>query len=133
MTPIAERSRRVLALVPVACGIGVAVLVILTGGVSDVDATVLGFLLWNLVPHALLAVVVLQVSRHAPRAWPALVGGVVLHVVLTVAVLAGALLDDSSTAALVFIFLPAYLLAAVVLTALTAGVVSRVRRSRAAG
>lgn len=129
MTPARVQHRRLLALVPAICAVGVAVLmIVLAGGASETDEAALGFIVWNLIPHAALAVIVLEVSEHAPRAWPALAAGVALHAAVTVMALGGLLLDPSSTGALVFIFLPGYLLAVVVVTAIAAGITNLARR-----
>lgn len=131
MTPDRLEHRRLLALVPAVCGVGVAVLmIVLAGGVADLDAAALGFIVWNLVPHTALAVIVLEVSEHAPRAWPALAVGTALHAAVTVAVLGALLVDESSTGVLVFLFLPGYLLAVVVVTAIAAAITDVARRPR---
>jgi len=128
MTPTRLRSRRLLAVAPAVTGAGVALLmVVLSWGVGDTDGAALGFVVWNLVPHLALAVVVLEVSEHAPSAWPALAAGVALHTAVTALAVGSLLLGESSTGALVFIFLPAHLLAVVVLTGIAAGVTHAVR------
>ena len=127
MTPTRLRSRRLLVVAPAVTGVGVALLMVVLSWGVDTDGAAPGFVVRDLVPHVALAVVVLEVSRHAPSAWPALAVGVALHTAVTVLAVGSLLLGESSTGALIFLFLPAYLLVVVVLTAAAAGVTHAVR------
>jgi len=130
MTPTRLQSRRALALVPAGWGIAVALLLTLIPGPADMDGTTLGFVVWNLIPHAALVIIVLETSAHAPQTWPALAVGVGANAVVTAVALGSFLFDEGSTGALVFLFLPAYLIALVVATAIAAGITYAVRSPR---
>lgn len=126
-----SRSRRVAVwslLLPAATG--VAILVVMTAA-SSMPATLadltwsVGFLVWNLLPLGAMAVLLVWSSR---RGWADV--AVVELGSVAVAVIAGlALVDfstsDSSTAALLFIFLPMYLWVAVAVSAMLALAVRR--------
>lgn len=88
------------------------------------------FDLWNLAPLAGMAVLVLLIRRRLPDALVVVGCGVLVLVGLTVWALVDFLGSESSTSALVFLVLPLYQWAVVVLTGLVAWAVHAVRQRR---
>jgi hypothetical protein len=131
-------SRALLVPVVLAAVFTVAVSVWAGGGWEDYrtagDAgTTLLFLLWNLAPLAGMAVVLPLLDRWLRDGVVVLVVGVVALVGLTVWSLLDFAASDSSTAALVFLFLPLLQWSVVVSTALLAWALQLVLRSRDPG
>lgn len=90
------------------------------------------FLLWNLAPLAGMSVVLLFLGRWVRDGLVVLALGVVALVGITVASLLDFASSDSSTAALVFLFLPLLQWSVVVSSALLAWALQLVLRSRTA-
>lgn len=127
--------------------LAVALLAVLTalvmldaGGWAEIFSSVgavgssIAFLLWAVAPFAGAGALVAVVPRHLARGRPVLVLGVAALAVLTVLALVSFLTSESSTSALLFLFLPAYQW---LLVAVTTGVAALVhafrdRRARAA-
>ncbi len=102
-------------------GTAVAILVssLRASGAPDeltLDATLLAFLIWNLLPAAAMAVLLLRAARSGRRELMVALVGSGLVAVLTGLALWDFETSDSSTGALVFIFLPLYQWAVLVLT-----------------
>ncbi|MEJ5867997.1 hypothetical protein WDV85_09630 [Pseudokineococcus sp. 5B2Z-1] len=130
----ARRQRGLLALVALPA---VAVLVVLgwsSGWGGGGDATGLVFLLAfavaNLAPFVLVAVVVVVGGRAHPLGMPAAAVGVVGVAALTAVLLTSFVRSDSSTAPLLFLYMPFYLGLAVGVVALLTGGLHSIRQRR---
>lgn len=90
------------------------------------------FVAWALLPFAAMGAIVIVAARKTRGAMVAVALGVVALAVLTVVLLLSFLASESSTAALLFIFLPIYQFLVVGATACTTLVVHLVLRRRRA-
>ena len=85
----------------------------------------------NLAPFAAMTILVVRGGRAWPRGTPAAAVGVVALAALTAALLGSFIGSESSTAALLFLFMPAYLGLVVAAAAVFTGVLHRIRQRRA--
>ena len=101
------------------------------GGATGGVGSTLAFVAWDLAPFAGMGAVVVVGARRLARGLPALVLGVLALSALTALALSDFFVNESSTAALIFLFLPVYQWGLVLVTAGLAVVWHRVRRRRA--
>ena len=135
-TPLPRRGLlRALVALAALGGLGTLGVLALAGGWFDGGLSAGGagwtavLTLWCLSPFALAVVVAVGVRRAWPRGlWAVLVGEVAL-VALTAVLLHDMLTSESSTAALLLLFLPLYQGALLVLTLVAAAVTHRLRRT----